>query len=78
MQHQTEIASNSKCFGQSAYELPTEVLRGQSRTAANMEFCVIAADEYILVFLLLTSTLYFQLGSGSGWRITEYRHIAKP
>jgi hypothetical protein len=43
-----------------------------------MEFCVIAADEYILVFLLLTSTLYFQLGSGSGWRITEYRHIAKP
>ena len=29
-------------------------------------------DEYLFGFLLLTSTLYFQLGSGSGLDVIKY------
>lgn len=32
----------------------------------------VPADEYLFGFLLLTSTLYFQLGSGSGLDIIKY------
>jgi hypothetical protein len=39
----TEIASNVNHFGQPVSELPTVVLRGQSRTAANIGFCASVA-----------------------------------
>ena len=32
----------------------------------------VPADEYPFGFLLLTSTLYFQLGSGSGLDVIKY------
>jgi len=32
----------------------------------------VLADEYLFGFLLLTSTLYFQLGSGSGLDVIKY------
>jgi len=32
----------------------------------------VPADEYLFGFLLLTSTLYFQLGSGSGLDVIKY------
>ncbi|MBC7867623.1 MAG: hypothetical protein H7X88_08820 [Gloeobacteraceae cyanobacterium ES-bin-316] len=33
---------------------------------------LVLADEYLFGFLLLTSALYFQLGSGSGLDIIKY------
>ncbi len=33
---------------------------------------LVRADEYIFGFLLLTSTLYFQLGGGSGLDVMKY------
>jgi len=33
---------------------------------------LVSADEYLFGFLLLTSTLYFQLGSSSGLDVIKY------
>ena len=36
---------------------------------------LVPAAEYLFGFLLLTSTLYFQLGSGSGLDVIKYPHL---
>jgi len=63
-------------------ERPTKGLSQGWRTNKFLSFCslsaAVRAQRLLFSFLLLTSTLVFQLGCGSGLDIIKYQHSSKP